>query len=112
MAVKDDWKEFGGDTGKAFKGLGKALVKSVKRGFNKASGDDPKPGEEEPDLRKDWSGVGHSFGDAGKAIGKAFSSTAKKVVKDKDDAKAAGSDGAAAEAPAGETPADEVVDDV
>ncbi|MGN0370253.1 MAG: hypothetical protein ACI4EW_06875 [Butyrivibrio sp.] len=37
MSTRDDWKETGKDLGHAFKGLGKNIIKSAKKGINKAT---------------------------------------------------------------------------
>ena len=37
MALKDTWKKTGKDLGKAFEGLGKAVVKSAKEGAHAVS---------------------------------------------------------------------------
>ncbi|MBQ9388424.1 MAG: hypothetical protein IJU01_07245 [Lachnospiraceae bacterium] len=83
MGLKDNWKDVGKGLGKSFAGLGKSIVKSVKEGANRATGDEPLDENGNPvrtDLRETWSEVGHSFGETGKALGKAAAGTAKKVA--------------------------------
>ena len=41
MGLKDNWKDVGKGLGKSFAGLGKSIVKSVKEGANRATGDEP-----------------------------------------------------------------------
>ena len=76
MALREKWKEFGKNTGAAFKNLGKALGdtgKVVLGDENKSEdGTRTKTGES-------WSKVGHSFGEAGKSLGKAAVGTVEKV---------------------------------
>ncbi|MBQ7566908.1 MAG: hypothetical protein IJT18_07295 [Oscillospiraceae bacterium] len=84
MSLKDSWKETGKGIGKTFAGLGKAIVKSVEVGVDRATGDDPENAA--TDLRESWSEVGHSFGKTGKSLGKAAAETAKRAEEAIDDA--------------------------
>ncbi len=79
MSVKESWKKFGKNTGKAFTNFGKAMGTTAKIVFTNEKNDVDENGESK--LKKAWKNTGKGFGDAGKSLGKASSSTAKKVFK-------------------------------
>ena len=93
MSLKDKWKDTGVNIGHTAAGLGKAIVRSVKVGAEKALDETPKDsaGNEMPTgLRDEWSRVGRSFGKTGKSLGVAAAGTAKKVADAIDEADAEG----------------------
>lgn len=77
MSLKEKWKTFGKDTGKAFTNFGKAMGKTAKVAFT----DDPNNVEENghTELGNSWRETGKSFGEAGKALGKAAQGTGQKI---------------------------------
>ena len=77
MSVKDKWKTFGKNTGKAFTNFGKAMATTAKVVVGKEERVDE---EGNSNLMKSWSATGKGFGQAGTALGKAASATAKKAV--------------------------------
>lgn len=83
MSLKDKWKDTGINIGHTAAGLGKAIVKSVKVGAEKALDETPtdENGNEVPTgLREEWTRVGRSFGKTGRSLGQAAAGTAKKVA--------------------------------
>ena len=80
MALKDEWKGFGKNTGKAFKNLGKALGKTAKVAFT----DEPEVIEQNghSEVGNAWRETGKSFGESGKSLGKAAKETVDEVTKD------------------------------
>lgn len=87
MSLKEKWKEFGKDTGKAFANFGKSMGKTAKVAFT----DDENKVEENghTELGNSWHETGKSFGEAGKALGKAAQGTGQKIFGEeekKDDA--------------------------
>lgn len=83
MALKDSWKKFGKNTGKAFANFGKAMGTTAKIVFTDEKNDiDEETGESR--LKSAWKATGKGFGEAGKSLGKASADTAKKVFKEED----------------------------
>ena len=86
MSLKEKWKTFGKDTGKAFANFGKAMGKTAKVAFT----DDENKVEENghTELGNSWRETGKSFGEAGKALGKAAQGTGQKIfgVQEKEEA--------------------------
>ena len=82
MALRDKWKSFGKNTGKAFSNFGHSFGKTMKV----ALADDENKVEENghTELGNAWRETGKSFGRAGKSLGKAAAGTAKKVVGEED----------------------------
>ena len=82
MSRKESWKNFGKNTGNAFKNFGKAVAQTAKI----AVGNDKNEVEEngQSKLRNAWSKTGKGFGSAGKSLGKA----AKTTVRGDDEPKA------------------------
>ena len=82
MPVKDEWKQTGKNTGKAFGNLGKSFGKTMKVAFT----DDENPVEENghTELGNAWRETGKAFEEAGKSFGKAMEATFNKVVDDED----------------------------
>ena len=79
MSLKDKWKDFGKNTGKAFSNLGKSIATTAKVAVGKEEATDENGNSR---LRESWSKTGHGFGDAGKSLGKAAEGTVDKVVED------------------------------
>ncbi len=79
MSLKDKWKDFGKNTGKAFSNLGKSIATTAKVAVGKEDATDENGNSR---LRESWSKTGHGFGDAGKSLGKAAEGTVDKVVDD------------------------------
>ena len=78
MALKDKWKDFGKNTGKAFSNFGHAVGKTAKAVVN---GDQAEKDEEgHNNIGNAWKETGKSFGTAGKSLGKAAAGTGKKVI--------------------------------
>ena len=82
MSVKDKWKSFGKNTGRAFASFGKAMATTAKVVVGKEERVDE---EGNSNLKKSWSETGKGFGKAGASLGQAASATAKKVVDEEDD---------------------------
>ena len=80
MSVKEDWKQTGKNTGKAFGNLGKALGQTAKSIFT----DDKKDENGESKLKNAWKDTGKGFGEAGKSFGHATKDTAKAAFDDDD----------------------------
>ena len=80
MALRTKWKRFGKKTGKAFKNLGKSLVKTI----DVAAGNEPEVIEEDghTELSNAWRETGKSFVESGKALGEAAKETVDEVTKD------------------------------
>lgn len=75
MSVKQKWKTFGKNTGKAFANFGR----SVKTTARVVVGADERINEDgESTLKTSWKKTGKGFGEAGKSLGKAAAATAKK----------------------------------
>ncbi len=73
MALKDEWKSTGKNTGKAFANFGKALGKTMKSIF---SDDDNKiESNGRTEVSNAWRDTGKAFGNAGKSFGKAMGDT-------------------------------------
>ena len=77
MDLKDKWKSFGKNTGKAFSNLGKTIGKTAKVVFNDEDNNIDADGDTE--LGNAWRETGKSFGRAGKSLGKAAQGTAQEV---------------------------------
>lgn len=72
MSRKENWKNFGKNTGKAFVNFGQAVAKTA----NIAVGNEDKVDEEgHSKLKQTWSKTGKGFGTAGKSLGKAAKET-------------------------------------
>ena len=82
MALKDEWKSTGKNTGKAFANFGKALGKTMKSVFNEDENMLEANGHTE--VSNAWRETGKSFGEAGKSLGKSMKGTADKVVGKED----------------------------
>lgn len=75
MSVKQKWKTFGKNTGKAFANFGR----SVKTTARVVVGAEERVNENgESTLKTSWKKTGKGFGESGKALGKAAAATAKK----------------------------------
>lgn len=86
MALKEKWKTFGKDTGKAFTNFGKSMAKTAKVAFT----DDENKVEDNghTELGNSWHETGKSFGEAGKALGVAAEGTVEKILeKEKEQSK-------------------------
>ena len=83
MALKDKWKDFGKNTGNAFKNFGKAIGKTAKVAFTDEKNEVEEGGG--TTLGNAWRETGKSFGRAGKALGQAAEGTVEKVVGVDDD---------------------------
>ncbi|MBE6127021.1 MAG: hypothetical protein E7182_03495 [Erysipelotrichaceae bacterium] len=77
MSVRDKWKAFGVNTGKAFASFGKSMATTAKVVVGKQERVDE---EGHSTLKRSWTATGKGFGQAGASLGKAASATAKKVV--------------------------------
>ena len=73
MALKDEWKSTGKNTGKAFANFGKALGKTMKSIFNDDENMIESNGHTE--VSNAWRDTGKAFGSAGKSFGKAMGDT-------------------------------------
>lgn len=78
MALKDKWKDFGKNTGKAFTNFGKAVGKTAKTVF--ADEESKKEENGHTELTNAWRETGKSFGDAGKSLGEAAEGTGEKII--------------------------------
>ena len=78
MALKDNWKTTGKNTGKAFSNFGKALGKTMKSIFTDE--DNMIEANGHCEVSNAWRETGKSFGEAGKSFGKSMKGTADKVV--------------------------------
>ena len=78
MALKDNWKTTGKNTGKAFSNFGKALGKTMKSIFTDE--DNMIEANGHCEVSNAWRETGKSFGQAGKSFGKSMKGTADKVV--------------------------------
>jgi len=78
MALKDKWKNFGKNTGKAFTNFGKTVGKTARVVFAGESNEVEENGSTE--LANDWKETGKSFGRAGKSLGKAAQGTGQKII--------------------------------
>ena len=82
MALKDEWKSTGKNTGKAFANFGKALGKTMKTVFTDDENMIEANGHTE--VSNAWREMGKSFGEAGKSFGQAMAGTADKVVNEEE----------------------------
>lgn len=73
MALKDEWKSTGKNTGKAFANFGKALGKTMKSIFTDDENMIESNGHTE--VSNAWRDTGKAFGNAGKSFGKAMGDT-------------------------------------
>lgn len=73
MALKDEWKSTGKNTGKAFANFGKALGKTMKSIFSEDENMIESNGHTE--VSNAWRETGKAFGSAGKSFGKAMGDT-------------------------------------
>ena len=73
MALKDEWKSTGKNTGKAFANFGKALGKTMKTVFTDDENMIESNGHTE--VSNAWRETGKAFGNAGKSFGKAMGDT-------------------------------------
>lgn len=74
MSKKENWKNFGKNTGQAFVNFGKSVAKTA----NIVVGNEDKVDENgNSKLKQTWSTTGKGFGTAGKSLGKAASETFK-----------------------------------
>lgn len=73
MALKDEWKSTGKNTGKAFANFGKALGKTMKSIFSDDENMIESNGHTE--VSNAWRDTGKAFGSAGKSFGKAVGDT-------------------------------------
>lgn len=73
MALKDEWKSTGKNTGKAFANFGKALGKTMKSIFSDDENKIESNGHTE--VSNAWRDTGKAFGSAGKSFGKAMGDT-------------------------------------
>ncbi|MBR4434816.1 MAG: hypothetical protein IKS90_01820 [Clostridia bacterium] len=80
MSNKENWKDAGKGIGKSFLGLGKALLKTARKGIDEVLDDKPEGEENTESLKDSWKEVGQTFGNTGKAFGKAVVGTASTVV--------------------------------
>ena len=71
MSLKDKWKDFGKNTGKAFSNFGKSVGKTAKIVFT-----DEKNEKEENGHAK----LSNAWRETGKSLGKAAAGTGKKIV--------------------------------
>ena len=78
MALKEKWKTFGKNTGRAFTNFGKSMAKTAKVVFTNDENKIEENGHSE--LGNAWAETGKSFGRAGTSLGKAAQGTAQKVV--------------------------------
>lgn len=78
MALKDKWKDFGKNTGRAFTNFGKAMGKTAKIVFTDEENKVDENGNSE--LKNAWKNTGKSFGTAGKSLGTAAGGTGKKII--------------------------------
>ena len=81
MALKDKWKTFGQNTGKAFSNLGKSIATTAKVAVGSEDSVDENGNSR---LKESWSKTGHGFGDAGKSLGKAAEGTVDKVLDEEE----------------------------
>lgn len=90
MALKDEWKSTGKNTGKAFANFGKALGKTMKTVFTDDENMIESNGHTE--VSNAWRETGKAFGSAGKSFGKAmgdtFTGSDEEKPKDKPEEKA------------------------
>ena len=77
---KENWKQFGKNTGGAFKSFGKAIGKTAQVAFTDKDNTIEENGKSE--LGNAWTETGKGFGESGKAFGKAISRTFKPVEKE------------------------------
>ena len=73
MALKDEWKSTGKNTGKAFANFGKAVGKTMKSIFSDDENMIESNGHTE--VSNAWRDTGKAFGNAGKSFGKAMGDT-------------------------------------
>ena len=73
MALKDEWKSTGKNTGKAFANFGKALGKTMKSIYSDDENMIESNGHTE--VSNAWRDTGKAFGSAGKSFGKAMGDT-------------------------------------
>ena len=73
MALKDEWKSTGKNTGRAFANFGKALGKTMKSIFSDDENIIESNGHTE--VSNAWRDTGKAFGSAGKSFGKAMGDT-------------------------------------
>lgn len=73
MALKDEWKSTGKNTGRAFANFGKALGKTMKTVFTDDENMIEANGHTE--VSNAWRETGKAFGSAGKSFGKAMGDT-------------------------------------
>ena len=73
MALKDEWKNTGKNTGRAFANFGKALGKTMKTVFTDDENMIESNGHTE--VSNAWRETGKAFGSAGKSFGKAMGDT-------------------------------------
>ena len=73
MALKDEWKNTGKNTGRAFANFGKALGKTMKTVFTDDENMIESNGHTE--VSNAWRETGKAFGSAGKSFGKAVGDT-------------------------------------
>ena len=87
MALKNKWKDFGKNTGKAFTNFGKTVGKSARVVFAGEANEVEDNGSTE--IANGWKETGRSFGRAGKSLGKAAQGTGRKIlgVEQNDDEK-------------------------
>lgn len=85
MSLKDKWKDFGKNTGKAFSNFGKSIGHTAKAVVNGDQAEQDEEGHNK--LGNEWKETGKSFGTAGKSLGKAASGTGKRIIGKDDDEK-------------------------
>ena len=81
MALKDEWKNTGKNTGRAFANFGKALGKTMKTVFTDDENMIESNGHTE--VSNAWRETGKAFGSAGKSFGKAVGDTFTGCDEDK-----------------------------
>ncbi|MCR5332932.1 MAG: hypothetical protein K6E11_02810 [Bacilli bacterium] len=77
--AKKEWKQFGKNTGNAFKNFGKAIATTAKVAVGKEENTKDENGKSK--LKSAWSNTGKGFGDAGKSLGSATKDTFKSDEK-------------------------------
>jgi len=80
---KENWKQFGKNTGGAFKSFGKAIGKTAQVAFTDKDNTIEENGKSE--LGNAWAETGKGFGESGKSLGKAISRTFKPVEAQTED---------------------------
>ena len=73
--AKKEWKNFGKNTGNAFKNFGKAIATTAKVAVGKEKNEVGEDGKTK--LRSAWSSTGSGFKESGKSLGGAAKNTFK-----------------------------------